>query len=46
MAFSYLNFFKVDFRSKEDLELLILKLLPLGGFFFAYFDLAGLNQLL
>jgi hypothetical protein len=44
MSLSLLNFENVDFHSVKEIEFLILTLLPFGGFF-AYFDLAGLNQL-
>jgi hypothetical protein len=40
--FSFLMTFSVNFFSIEDLQLLILKLLPFGGLF-TLFDLAGLN---
>jgi hypothetical protein len=43
LAFSYLNFKKLTFAVKSNSELLILELLPFGGFF-AHFDLADLNQ--
>jgi hypothetical protein len=43
MTFSHLKIQKVSISNMEDLKLLILVLLPFGGFL-VHFDLTGLNQ--